>query len=239
MKINKLVITVLLLIGINTQTWSQDGTYLGVTGCITNDLYVIKDNSNYLKSVPLVSGAFGVIIRQELIKNSFLETGFNKKTYWQGFAFRGSVSYSTSTAFAAWIIPVRFGYRIRLIKKLFAVPVMGLSLGINEEYSNSGQGHGTLSFGQTTIEYNHTDNNGSSNIFILLNPMVNLELDIKSVQLGIYVERSYGLNTTNQLDITYTVNGSQPIKATSTSKGQYWCYGSSTKYKLSNLWKKK
>ena len=133
---------------------------------------------------------------------------------------------------------MRFGYRIKLIKKLFAVPVMGFSLGINEEYSNSGRGYGTSNFGQTIIEYNHTDNNGSGNIFALLNLIANLEFDVKTIQLGIYAGRSYGFNTTNQLDITYTVNGSQPIKGSSTSKGQYWCYGFSIKYRLSNLWKK-
>ena len=238
MKRNKFVISALLLIGTNQQSWSQSGTYLGVTGFITNDLYAIKDNSSYLKQVRLLSGAFGVVIRQELNKNLFFETGFDRKTYTQGIGYKDMLSYSGSNALSTWIVPVRVGHKLKLIKKLYVVPVVGFSVAINEDYGHSGLGYGTSNSSQTSIEYSFTDSSGDKRIFTLLNAIVNLELDLQDIQLGIYSGRSFGFSTINQMDITYSVNGSQPIKATSTSKGQYWCYGFSIKYRISNLWKK-
>ena len=239
MKRIKLVLFALFLIGINPRTWSQRSTYIGAEAFVTNDIYTIKDNSNYLKTVPLLGGGFGIGVRQGLGRNSFVETGFNRKSYWRGVGFKGAFTYGNSSAFIAWIVPVRFGYRIKLVRNLYVVPVMGFSLGINRAPSYLGRGGGTSRTTQGIIEYQYTEASGSSKIFTLINPMVNLELDLwRTIQLGIYAGRSFGLNQTDQLDITYTVNGSQPIKGSATSKGQYWCYGFSFKYKLSKLWKK-
>jgi hypothetical protein len=107
----------------------QKHTYIGVEGAANNDVYDMIDNGSLLKKVPLITGYFGLAIRQDISSAVFLETGLLRKYYDEGIGFKGSPSYTEVNAISAWFIPLRLGVRLKLLnlrkQKLYLVPVIG------------------------------------------------------------------------------------------------------------------
>ena len=150
-------ITLALSLAFITGT-AQKNTYIGFEGAMNNDIYDIIDNGALLKKVPLITGYFGLNIRQDISPTVFLETGLLRKYYDEGIGFKGSSSYSEENAINAWLIPLRLGIRLKLLnlrkQKLYFVPVIGYVFGINSDYGygDGGEG-GSKIMKQDTISY--------------------------------------------------------------------------------------
>lgn len=218
----------------------QHKTYVGLEFSVANDIYKITDNGDYLTSVPLVNAMGGFNLRQEVHSNLFVETGWILKYYWQGFAFKTIPSYGTSSSDPSWIIPLRLGASFNLYKtKIYLVPVLGYSLGINPPFGY-GYGSGKQTSGTTTIIYSYTENPDVSRYFSLLQTGMGLEMKLfNTILFSISANYYKGFNKTTQLDITYTVNNSNQMTGTAISKGDFWCVTTGLKYPISNLWPKK
>jgi hypothetical protein len=224
---------------INSAT-GQSKTYFGLEFSIFNDIYKIEDQGNALKTVPLTDAQGGINIRQEIKRKIFLEAGVIFKQYWEGFGFRTIPSYSASTDDPSWLIPVRIGANLNIYKEqLYLVPVIGYTYGINPPYGGGG-GRGRAQAGTLMISYNYTNAPDSYRYFPLLQTGIGFEFPVLKTFL-VSISSSYysGFKQVTRLDITYTVNGSDPIMATATSKGEFWCGTLGVKYPISNLWVKK
>ncbi len=143
-------------------------TYLGFDLAIANDIYKINDSGDYLESVPLYNVTWGFNIRQGLSEKFFIETGFIVKFYQEGFGFKAMPFYSTTSSDASWLIPIRGGMNVNIYKqKLFLVPVIGYTFGINPPFGY-GWGYGKQESNAISIVYNTMENEDVNRYFSLL-----------------------------------------------------------------------
>lgn len=230
-------LTVIIIFYYLNAALGQGKTYFGIEFSSANDIYKITDNGNYLMNVPLGNAAGGFYVRQELNKNLFIETGLILKYYWQGFGFKTIPYYGTSSCDPSWIIPVRLGLNLNLYKeKVYLVPVVGYSFGINPPFGY-GTGYGNQTSGTTTIEYNYSENPDVARYFSLIQTGIGVEFKLfETLLLSISTNYYSGLNKTTQIDINYTVNNSNQTTGTAISKGEFWCVSTGLKYPISNFW---
>lgn len=238
LKITRLVILILVLVQGNL-VFSQRKTFFGFEGAVANDLYKIEDSSNGLVSARLITGLWGINVRQELNNKVFLEMGVFSKMYWDAVAFNPYL-YGASTSFNALLIPARFVYSIKLSKKISFLLMPAVTLGINlDAYLASGRGWGTTTLNGFVIEYHYEENEDVSRCFLLLSPGLGIERKFfNTVLLSLYAVRNFGFTKVKQLDIHYTIDGSAPVSAKEISYGEYWSVGLSLKYPISNIWQK-
>jgi hypothetical protein len=215
----------------------QNKTYFGLEFSVANDIYKITDNGDYLINVPLVNAIGGFNLRQEINRYIFVETGLILKYYWQGFGFKTIPYYGSSSSDPSWIIPVRLGFNFNLYKaKIYLVPVLGYSQGINPSFGY-GSGSGKQTSSTTTITYNYTENPDVSRYFPLLQTGIGFEFKLfKTLLFSISTNYYSGFKNTTHLDINYTVNNSNQTTGTAISKGQFWCVSTGLKYPISNFW---
>ena len=234
----RVALTVAIAVCLLNSARAQNKTYFGLEFSVANDLFKIADNGNYLMPVPLVDAQGGFTLRQEINRRVFIETGVILKYYWEGFAFKTIPYYSTSSSDPSWIIPVRFGFDLNLYKeKIYLVPVLGYSFGINPPYGY-GLDYGEQKSSTTTINYYSTENPDVSRYFSLLQTGIGFEfLVVKKLLCSISTNYYAGFNKTTQLDITYTVNNTSQMTGTATSKGEFWCVSAGVKYPVSNFWR--
>jgi hypothetical protein len=137
----------------------------------------------------------------------------------------------------SWIIPVRLGFNFNLYKaKIYLVPVLGYSQGINPSFGY-GSGSGKQTSSTTTITYNYTENPDVSRYFPLLQTGIGFEFKLfKTLLFSISTNYYSGFKNTTHLDINYTVNNSNQTTGTAISKGQFWCVSTGLKYPISNFW---
>jgi hypothetical protein len=187
--------------------------------------------------VPLVNAIGGFNLRQEINRYIFVETGLILKYYWQGFGFKTIPYYGSSSSDPSWIIPVRLGFNFNLYKaKIYLVPVLGYSQGINPSFGY-GSGSGKQTSSTTTITYNYTENPDVSRYFPLLQTGIGFEFKLfKTLLFSISTNYYSGFKNTTHLDINYTVNNSNQTTGTAISKGQFWCVSTGLKYPISNFW---
>lgn len=233
----KLSITILLAISFLNLVLAQNKTHFGFDFSVANDRYKIADTGDYLVSVPLVNALGGFNVRQELHSNTFVETGLVLKYYWQGFGFKTIPYYGGSSSDPSWIIPLRVGWNCNLYKtKVYLVPVLGYSLGINPPFGY-GFGSGKQISGTTTITYSYTENSEGSRYFSLLQTGVGIEFKFFDTLLFSISANYYtGFAKTTQLDIQYTVNNTSQAKGTAISKGEFVCLSTGLKYPISKFW---
>jgi hypothetical protein len=237
MTMNQFTLTVIITICFLNSALGQKRTYFGLEFSVANDIYEITDNGDYLVNVPLINGQGGFNLRQEISRNLFVETGLILKYYWQGFGFKTIPYYGSTSDDPSWIIPVRLGLNLNLYKgKIYLVPVVGYSFGINPPYGY-GLGYGKQTSSTTTIDYNYTENPDVSRYFSLLQTGIGFEFKLfNTLLLSITTNYYSGFKKTTHLDINYTVNNSNQTTGTAISKGEFWCVTSGLKYPISNFW---
>jgi hypothetical protein len=235
-----LTLTATILVCLLNPASGQNKTYFGIEFLAANDLFTITDNGDYLMPVPLINGQIGLQVRQEINRIIFIESGVILKHYWQGFAFKTIPYYSSSSSDPSWIIPLRFGLTLNLHKeKIFFIPVVGYSFGINPPFGY-GLGYGTQTSNTTTIDYNYTENPDVSRYFSLVQTGVGLEFKLfKTLRLSTTANYYSGFNKITQLDIQYTVNNAGPVTGKAISHGTFWGIGAGLKYPISNFWASK
>ena len=230
-------LTATIIIYLLNSSYGQNKTYFGVEFSVANDIYEITDNGNYLMTIPLIDGQGGFNLRQEINRALFVEAGLILKYYWEGFGFKTIPYYGSTSSDPSWIIPVRFGLNLNLYNdKIYLVPVVGYSFGINPSYGY-GLGYGKQVSGTTVINYYYTENPDVSRYFSLLQTGFGFEfLLFKTLVFSISTNYYKGFNKTTQLDINYTVNNSTQTTGTANSEGEFWCVSTGLKYPISNFW---
>lgn len=222
--------------------FGQKNTYLGIEAAVSNDVYDIVDNGNFLKKVPLITGYFGLNIRQDVSSTVFLETGLMRKYYDEGIGFKNSSSYSEGNAINAWLIPIRLGVKIQLFdlrkQKLYLVPLIGYVLGINSDYGYGDGGiGGTEITSQDTISYTVNSMLSLRRTFPLLQTGMGVEfVFLRTMLVSINANYYTGFKNLIEQDIEYTHN-SATNTAKGLSKGEIMSFGLSAKYPISYLWK--
>ena len=226
-----------LIISLLNFAYGQNKTYLGFEFSVANDLYEITDTGDYLVTIPLIDGQGGLTLRQELNRSIYVETGLIIKYYQEGFGFKTIPGYSSGSSEASVIIPLRFGLNLNLYKeKIYLVPVIGYSFGINPPYGY-GISWGTQTSSTTTYDFYSTENPDVSRYFSLLQTGIGFEFAIaKALLFSISTNYYHGFNKTAQWNITYTVNNSDPMTGSTISKGEFWGVGAGIRYPISNLW---
>ena len=236
----KIILTASAAIFLYTAAHAQKKTFIGVEGALNNDIYEIIDDGSLLKKVPLLTGYFGLNIRQELNATVYLETGLLRKYYDEGIGFKTSSGYSSGNAINAWLIPFRLGTRINLHKqKLHLVPVLGYVIGINSEYGygDGGSAGYEISKGDT-IYHNVHSKLSIRRIFPLLQTGMGVEFIFLRTALISFSANYYtGFKNVIEQDIGYTHNSST-YTAKGLSKGETMSFGMAFKYPISNIWSK-
>ncbi|KAA9035698.1 hypothetical protein FW778_20965 [Ginsengibacter hankyongi] len=239
----KLTIITLALSLACTTGVAQKNTYIGIEGAANNDVYDIIDNGPALKKVPLITGYFGLNIRQDISSTVFLETGLLRKYYDEGIGFKGTSSYTEGNAINAWLIPLRLGIRLKLLnlrkQKLYFVPVIGYVLGINSDYGygDGGEG-GSETMVHDTISYNVYSKLSLRRTFPLLQTGMGVEfLLLRTVLISVNANYYTGFKNLIEQNIEYTRN-SVSNTAKGLSKGEIMSFGLSAKYPISHIWRK-
>jgi hypothetical protein len=222
--------------------FGQKNTYIGVEAAVNNDVYDIIDNGTVLKKVPLLTGYFGVNIRQDVSSMVFLETGLLRKYYDEGIGFTTSPGYSESNAINAWLIPLRLGVRIKLLnlrkQKLYLVPVIGYVLGINSDFGyGDGGSSGSETTPRDTISYSVYSKLSLRRSFPLMQTGLGVEfVFVRTLLVNFSANYYTGFKNLIEQNIEYTHN-SVTKTASGLSKGEMTSFGLSIKYPISYLWK--
>ena len=226
-----------------TTVVGQNNTYIGIEGAVNNDVYDIIDNGSLLKHVPLITGYFGLNIRQDINPTLFLETGLLRKYYDEGIGFKSSSFYTESNAINAWLIPLRLGVRFKLLnlrkQKLYIVPVIGYVFGINSDYGYGDGGQsGSETSAKDTISYSVYSKLSQRHTFPLLQTGLGIEFSLfRIVLLSVNANYYTGFKNLIEQNIEYTQN-SVSNTAKGLSKGEIVSFGLSAKYPISHIWKK-
>ena len=216
----------------------KKNTYLGFEVAVANDIYKLTDSGEYLKSVPLYNVAWGFNIRH-IFRQIFVEGGFIIKYYQEGFGFETIPYYATSSSDASWLIPLRGGINLDVYRqKLFWVPVIGYTFGINPPFGY-GSGYGTQESNATSIEYTVVEKDNAYRYFSLLQLGAGLETKVfKSLLINLSINYYMGFNTILEEDITYSVNSAPAETGNAISKGNFWNVNMGIKYPISTFWKR-
>jgi hypothetical protein len=232
------VLTTLTLICLQTCLLAQKNTYIGGEGALNRDVYDIIDNGTLLKKVPLISGYFGLNIRQDLTPKVFVETGLLRKYYNEGIGFKVFGGFSEGDAINCWFIPFRLGTRINIHKhKIDLVPVIGYTLAINSDYGygDGGMG-GDIISGHDTIYYSVYSKLSLTRSFPLLQTGMGVEfILLRTVLVSVAANYYTGFKNVIEQNIQYTHN-STTYTATGLSKGELVSFGVAVKYPISHLW---
>ncbi len=225
-----------------TTILAQKKTYIGVEGAVNNDVYDIIDNGALLKKIPLITGYFGLNIRQDISPTVFLETGLLRKYYDEGIGFKSSPGYTEGNAITSWLIPLRLGTRISFLnlhkQKLYLVPVIGYVLGINSDYGygDGGEG-GTVIYAKDTISYDVYSKLSLTRTFPLLQTGMSVEfVFLRAVLVSVTANYYTGFKNLIEQKINYSHN-SVAYSASGLSKGEIMSFGFAAKYPINNLWK--
>lgn len=227
---------VLVICGLNT-TNAQSKTYFGLEFSLFRDIHKIKDDGNYLMTLPFMEPQGGITIRQEIEKQIFVEAGVIVKPYLGAIAFRPIPVSFVGTEGISLLIPIRLGLNLNVYEeKIYLVPVIGYSYSANTP-SSYGRDSGTQESSTTTITYTSTENPDVSRYVSLLQIGIGFEFQIFNVLL-LSISTNYykGYTPIWISDINYTVNNSSSRTGTVTSNGDFWCVSTGLKYPISSFW---
>lgn len=233
-KINLFIFMFAFILGKAT---AQKGAYIGGEAAVNHDVYEIIDDGTLLKKVPVISGYFGISIRQDLSSTVFVETGLLRKYYYEGVGFKNSPAYATSNEISGWFIPLRLGTRINLLKqKVQIVPVVGYTLGINSDYGyGDGGSGGAITYRKDTISYGVNSNLNLRRTFPLLQTGIGIEFFLlRNTLVSIAANYYTGFKNLIEQDIKYTHNSTN-YSAKGLSKGEFLSFGISIKYAINNM----
>lgn len=231
------VLSVLAVICALNATNAQNKTYLGVEFSLFRDIHKIKDNGNYLITLPMMEPQGGMTVRQEIKEQIFIETGVIVKPYSDAMGFKPIPVSFVGTEGISLLIPIRLGLNLNVYEeKLFLVPIIGYSYIANTP-STYGRDSGTQESSTTTITYTSTEKLDVSRYGSLLQMGIGFEFPIFDVLL-LSISTNYykGYSSIWISDINYTVNKSFSTTATVTSKGDFWCVSTGLRYPISSFW---
>lgn len=227
---------VVVICGLNT-TNAQNKTYFGLEFSLFRDIHQIRDNGNYLMTLPLMDPQGGITVRQEIQKTVFVEAGVIVKPYSAAIGFKPIPVSFAGTEGLSLLLPIRLGLNLNVYEdKIYLVPVIGYSYSANTP-SSYGRDSGTQESSTSTIPYTFTENPDVSHHVSLLQMGVGFEFRIFNVLL-LSISTNYykGYAPIWMSDINYTVNNSSSATGTVTSKGDFWCVSTGLKYPISNFW---
>ncbi len=230
-------------------SYSENKTYLGLELSFANDLFEITDTGSELKAASLPNTPFGIVLRQDFYRKFYFETGVIWKYFQEGYAFNSIDTYGWESYDPSYLIPFRVGASVNLLKeKIYLVPVIGYSLGVNPWWFFYDLGYGEgVTYGSGT----HTDDGSiviadnekttwESRTYSLIQTGLGLDFRLfRTMLFSISANYYSGFNEVMKIDIEYTVNNSSPYTGTATSKGEFWCISTALKYPISNFWTKK
>jgi hypothetical protein len=217
---------------------AQRKTYLGIEGGASHDIYDYVDQGALLKKVPLLSGYFGLTVRQDLSENAFLEGGLLRKYYTEGIGFKTSSGYGSGNAINAWFIPLRLGSRINVARqRIYLTPVIGYILAINSDYGYGDGASGGFEIDERdTVSYNVFSKLSLRRTFPLLQTGLGVEFLIgRSAQVSFSANYFTGFRNVIEQDIQYVHNGSSST-AKGLSKGDMLSFILGVRYQISHLW---
>jgi len=231
------------IVYLSTGAHAQNKTYFGIEFSVGNDLWEIDDQGGYLVTVPLIDAQGSIHLRQEVNRNIFVEAGVLLKQYWQGFGFKTIPYYGATTSDPSWLLPVRIGVNVNVYKKkIYLVPVVGYTHGINSPYGPfpSSPGYGTQRSSTIVVNYDYTEYPRSWRHFSLLQRGIGLEVKVfRGSVVSLCYNHYHGLDRVVELAIRYDVNNSPPMTGTAISKGEFWNVALGLKYPISNFWQRK
>ena len=230
------VLSVVVIICSLNITNAQNKTYFGLEFSLFRDMHKIKDNGNYLMTLPLMEPQGGITVRQEIKKRIFVEAGVIVKPYSDAIGFKPIPVSFVGTEGVSWLIPIRLGLNLNVHEKIHFVPVIGYSYSANTP-SSYGRDSGTQESSATTITYTFTENPDVSRYVSLLQLGVGFDFYIFDVLL-LSISTNYykGYAPIWIADINYTVDNSFSTTGTVTSKGDFWCVSTGLKYPISSFW---
>jgi len=222
----------IILLQIINNAFSQQKLSIGIDGSYTNDLYSHFDLSQSLTSMPLPSGAWSITLRKEISKTVFIESGLSGKYHWSGIRFsQFSAAWFTTESFHAILVPFRVGYKFNLVRGYQLVPSGSIYGSIITVPLEGGRGGGSIVAPSQTITWDYLQND-LDRFFFMTELRVALEKKIgNSFRLSLYYSRTFGLDTVNEINVQYAVNGT-PYEGRYTSKGDYWSVGVGIAYIL-------
>lgn len=241
----------LLLAGIlfcfTKSVFSQHKTYFGGGVSVTNDKYDLTDPGGFLKISPLINGTFQATIGQQISSIFTIETGFIKKQYSEGFHFKEDYSNGSLGSLTSVQFPIRLKSSLPVVRdKIFLTTMAGYVFALNSSYYPGGVGYNMYGFGGQSIGNNSYQTTFGSNYnfrrtFSLVQAGLGMDFLIrKKIMLGLAASHFAGFSQIMQTDITYQqTKGDAPHSAKVTGKGNYWNYGISASYPISDFWQKK
>jgi hypothetical protein len=240
MNISIFITSILLFLG--TQTgFTQKNTYVGIEAALNHDVYDQLDKGNLLKKAALISGYYGLNIRQELNNAVFIEAGILRKHYYEGFGTNIFSGYSETNAINAWLIPLRLGSKINLKNhQLFLIPVIGYARAVNSDYGYGDGGIGGFQSNLTdTVHFSVSSNLNLRRSFPLLQTGLSIECYfLKKALLSFSANYYTGFTNVIEQDIIYTHN-SNTYTASGLSKGELMSFGVAAKYPIGGIWNKR
>ncbi|WP_276480088.1 hypothetical protein [Paraflavitalea pollutisoli] len=223
--------TCALLLLIATGTHAQDKTLIGVEVAYSADVFKIADPGARMSKPDVSAALWGVNIRRSIHKYAFFETGVYMRAYKVGLAFDGYYG-SQSTDRTAYLLPLRIGARLPLLKSAVAIcPVAGFTFGITDEGSLI-KSDGIFGWdGVEKIQYKYTVQYPSQ---VLTLVQVGLGVDIKlwpKTLLHLNTNYYAGISPALRQTIQYQPqNGQVHYDAIQTSKGSFVAAGIGIKY---------
>jgi hypothetical protein len=175
---------VVVFCGLNT-TNAQNRTYFGLEFSLFRDIPKIKDNGDYLMTLPVMEPLGGITVRQEIKKQIIVEAGVIVKPYSDAIGFKPIPVSFAGTEGISLMIPIRLGMNLNVYKdKIYLVPVIGYSYSANTP-TGYGRDSGTQESSTTTITYTSTKNSDVSRYVSLLQMGAGFEFHIFNLLLSI------------------------------------------------------
>ena len=236
-----------MLLCLALSAFSQHKTYFGGGVSVTNDQYELRDPGGGLRMGVLLNGTYGATIGQEIGKFFVLETGFIGKKYSEGFLFKGDYSNASSGSLHSWQFPFRLKSRLNLLQnKIFFTSTAGYVFAVNNAYypdfpggTNAMISYGTQTINNDTYAFYSATKTNFRRTFSLFQAGLGLDfLILKKVNLAFAASYFTGINKIMQMEIQYQQASGEKQYATITGKGNYWNYGLTASYPISELWQK-
>jgi len=239
----KKILIFTVLIFLTASIYSQD-FYFGISSGLMKGVYSKTEPNDYIKSSringfrPSVDFTFSVIFKN----NIELETGIMYYPYPHNVGFRWDTIGATGPftkgyhgpndiAYHAFSLPIHFGYKFKLVNRLYANIHSGLNFDLYFEESRSGAWG---SIGSSEIYVSAAEGSLKQPFNILLSNKVSLQYFTKfNMGISLYAAYYSGLFQVWEsfASVSY-YDGLKAFESTLLSRGSYWNFGLELGYKL-------
>ncbi len=209
----------LIQVGANAQLSSK--LYMGFDLTFATDNYRIEDPGGHLVKGQLSSAVYGMTFRYMADKHSFVETGLYRRMHREGIYFHKDYG-ATGTGRWSFMIPLRFGMTIPVVKNVRISPVAGFVLGIskNEDYEVWGEGNTKISDAE---EYSwRYDIDYPTDVYTLLQAGLSIDVRVfNNCMLRFTTSYYAGLQELYVQDTRYTAKNGPQVQAKIINKGSF------------------